>query len=133
MHISFSYIWWASWPILKQTHIYHTPEKTLTRSLLYFHLLGTSTPVISYVNKRRGDLVIQQKRFCSEKGIMSKDSSTVDCFPQDLTLSVGREDSLKQSVSYELIAIINHKGFLTAGHYGCEQEIEQYLFLHSFL
>ena len=62
-------------------------------------------------------LIIQQKRFCNEMGIMGKNCSLVECFPQQLQLSVGREDALKQLMSYELIAMINHEGSLAAGHY----------------
>ena len=59
-----------------------------------------------YLAETNTYLVIQQKRFCNEFGIMGKDCSTVECFPQEVLLSVGREDSIKQSVSYQLIAII---------------------------
>ena len=62
-------------------------------------------------------VIVQQKRFCNEMGIMGKDCSLVECYPQELQLSVGREDELRQSMPYELIAMINHDGSLTAGHY----------------
>ena len=61
--------------------------------------------------------IIQQKRFCNEIGMIGKDCTQVECFPEKLSVPVGRDCETKKSLSYELVAIINHEGSLTAGHY----------------
>ena len=60
---------------------------------------------------------MQLKRFCNELGIIGKDCTQIECFPKKLVVPVGREEESVNSLSYELVAMINHQGSLSAGHY----------------
>ena len=61
--------------------------------------------------------IVQQKRFCNEIGMIGKDCTQIECFPENLLVPVGREGEIRNSLPYELVAIINHEGSLSSGHY----------------
>ena len=61
--------------------------------------------------------IVQLERFCNEKGMVGKDCTEIECFPEKLVVPVGRDGEITTSFSYELMAMINHQGSLSAGHY----------------
>ena len=61
--------------------------------------------------------IVQLKRFCNELGIIGKDCAQLECFLKKLVVPVGREEESVNSLSYELVAMINHQGSISAGHY----------------
>ena len=49
--------------------------------------------------------------------MIGKDCTQIECFPENLLVPVGREGEIRNSLPYELVAIINHEGSLSSGHY----------------
>ena len=54
--------------------------------------------------------IVQLERFCNEKGMVGKDCTEIECFPEKLVVPVGRDGEITTSFSYELMAMINHQG-----------------------
>ena len=63
-------------------------------------------------------LIVQLRRFFVLDGRVSKDCSSISCCPS-IVVPVEEDEEITCNRTFNLVAVINHTGSLTNGHYTC--------------
>ena len=105
-------------------------QLAVTKALETEMLEGPNAPFCHVCNSRQdGDtrlsfrslgkfLVVQLRRFFVSDGKVAKDCSNILCCPS-IVVPVEEDEEVQCNRKFNLVAVINHAGNLTSGHYSC--------------